>query len=58
MTGADPSVRVARGWRAVVADPRVRVTALAVYYLAILGGLLVLYGGANVTAPSFVYQGF
>ena len=32
--------------------------ALALYYLAILLGLLLLYGSGDFSAPEFVYQGF
>ncbi len=40
------------------AHPRVRVAALTFYYLAILVGLVVLYGRGDFSTPSFVYQGF
>jgi hypothetical protein len=36
----------------------VRGIALAVYYLAILAGLIWLYGKGDFSAPPFVYQGF
>jgi hypothetical protein len=38
--------------------PRLRVAALAAYYLAIIAGLIVLYGRGDFSTPSFVYQGF
>ncbi len=31
---------------------------LVMYYLLIIGGLLVLYGKGNFSTPPFVYQGF
>ena len=37
---------------------RLRTAAIAVYYLAVLVGLLVMYGRGQFTAPSYVYQGF
>ena len=36
----------------------VRNGALLLYYLAILLGLLLLYGNGDFSAPPFVYQGF
>jgi hypothetical protein len=43
------------GW---LAKPTVRTAGLAFYYLAILAGLLALYGRGDFSTPSFVYQGF
>jgi hypothetical protein len=40
------------------AHPRTRVALLTLYYLAIIGGLVVLYGRGNFSTPPFVYQGF
>ena len=42
----------------LVADPRVRLAALTLYYLAILLGLVLLYGRGDFSTPPFVYQGF
>jgi hypothetical protein len=42
----------------VWADRRARAVALTLYYLAILVGLIVLYGQGDFSAPSFLYQGF
>jgi hypothetical protein len=39
-------------------DRRLRVIALTLYYLAILVGLIVLYGRGDFSTPSFIYQGF
>ncbi len=36
----------------------VRGFALTCYYLAIIAGLVLLYGKRHFTTPSFVYQGF
>ena len=44
------------GWLA--ADPRVRGVGLTLYYLAIIAGLILLYGRGDFSTPSFVYQGF
>ncbi len=38
--------------------PGIRVTLLTLYYLAILVGLILMYGRGNFTTPSFIYQGF
>jgi hypothetical protein len=43
---------------AVQANPWVRFTALTFYYLAILAGLVLLYGMKRFETPPFVYQGF
>jgi hypothetical protein len=40
------------------AHPRTRVALLTFYYLAIIVGLLVLYGRGDFSTPPFVYQGF
>ena len=39
-------------------NPRLRAVALTLYYLAIIAGLIVLYGRGDFSTPSFVYQGF
>ncbi len=43
---------------ALSANPAARGTALTLYYLAILIGLLLLYGPGDWSTPRFVYQGF
>ena len=43
-------------WKA--AHPRTRVITLTLYYLAIIAGLIALYGRDDFSTPSFVYQGF
>jgi hypothetical protein len=40
------------------ANHSVRRGALALYYLVILAGLLLLHGKGDFSTPSFVYQGF
>ena len=40
------------------AHPRTRVGLLSFYYIAIIIGLLLLYGRGDFSTPSFVYQGF
>jgi hypothetical protein len=56
------ALRVIEGWaprlRALAAAPWVRSAALVLYYLAILVGLLLLYGRGDFSTPSFIYQGF
>jgi hypothetical protein len=51
----DKSKVLLRDW---VARPRVRFVALTIYYLAILAGLIVLYGKEGFTTPPFIYQNF
>jgi len=43
-----------RLWR----NDLIRLVGLTIYYLAIIAGLVVLYGGAEYVPPPFVYQGF
>ena len=40
------------------ANPRVKSILLTLYYLAILLGLLLLYGKGDFSTPKFIYQGF
>jgi hypothetical protein len=40
------------------AHPRPRVALLALYYLGIIAGLVLLYGQGDFSTPAFVYQGF
>ncbi len=39
-------------------NPWVRTILLTLYYLAILIGLIVLYGKGDFSTPKFIYQGF
>jgi hypothetical protein len=39
-------------------NPWVRGVGLTLYYLAILTGLVLLYGKRHFETPPFVYQGF
>ncbi len=39
-------------------NPRIRVIALTLYYLAILFGLILLYGKGDFSTPPYIYQGF
>lgn len=51
-----------RHWTASItaawANPWLRGLGLLLYYLAILLGLLVLYGRGDFSTPPFVYQGY
>ena len=40
------------------ANPRLRATALFLYYLGIIIALLIIYGRGDFTTAPFVYQGF
>jgi hypothetical protein len=44
--------------RVLVSAPWVRTVALTLYYLAILLGLVLLYGKGDFSNPPFIYQGF
>jgi hypothetical protein len=51
----------ARWYSALLAlwgNPWVRGVGLTLYYVAILAGLLILYGKRHFQTPPFVYQGF
>jgi len=38
--------------------PRTRIALMAIYYLGVIVGLVLLYGRGDFSTPSFVYQGF
>lgn len=38
--------------------PKTRVAVLTLYYLAVIMGLLALYGRGDFSTPAFVYQEF
>lgn len=40
------------------AHPRARAAVLVTYYLAIVAGLIALYGRGDFSTPPFVYQEF
>ena len=42
----------------IFTNPWVHGMLLTLYYLAILAGLIWLYGKGNFTAPKYIYQGF
>lgn len=43
---------------AAIKNPTLRFVALLFYYLAIIAGLIALYGRGDFSTPPFVYQGF
>lgn len=43
---------------AFAARPAVRLAAQTIYYVAILLGLLLIYGRGDFSTPPFIYQGF
>lgn len=47
-----------RSFRAIYANPTVRVIGLTLYYLAIILGLIIMYGKGDFSTPPFIYQGF
>lgn len=40
------------------ANPWVRGILLTLYYLAIIFGLILMYGKGDFSTPKFIYQGF
>jgi hypothetical protein len=42
----------------VYRDPRGRVLLLTLYYLAIIAGLVLMYGRGEFVPHDFIYQGF
>jgi len=44
--------------RWIEGHPRARSVGLALYYLAIIVALILLYGRGDFSTPAFVYQGF
>ncbi len=43
---------------AIYHNPKIRLAALVIWYVAILIGVLVLSSSSNFSTPTFVYQGF
>lgn len=41
-----------------IAQPWVRFVALTIYYVAILVGLIAIYGKGDFSTPPFIYQNF
>jgi len=50
--------RLTNFFTAIYTNPTWRVVFLTLYYLAIIAGLIIMYGRGNFTTPKFVYQGF
>jgi membrane-bound ClpP family serine protease len=42
----------------LITNPWVRGILLTLYYLAILVGLILMYGKGDFSTPPFIYQGF
>ena len=49
-------MKTVRSW--LEAHPPARTALLALYYLAIIAGLLAIYGRGDFSTPPFVYQEF
>ncbi len=45
-------------WHTFRGNRTARTALVAVYYLAILAGLILLYGRGDFSTPGFIYQGF
>jgi hypothetical protein len=39
-------------------NPTVHIVGLTLYYLAIILGLILMYGRGDFSTPPFIYQGF
>jgi len=50
--------RLTQSFTAFYHNPLGRVLLLALYYFAIILGLILLYGKGQLTPSNFVYQGF
>ncbi len=50
--------RLTNFFTTLYANPTWRVVFLTLYYLAIIAGLIIMYGRGNFTTPKFIYQGF
>jgi len=50
--------RLTRSITTAFTDPRVKILGLTVYYLAILGALMVMSARGAFSTPAFIYQGF
>jgi hypothetical protein len=42
----------------IESHPRTRLALLTLYYFAVIGGLIALYGRGDFSTPAFVYQEF
>ena len=49
-------VKTVQAW--LEAHPRTRTALLALYYLAIIAGLVAIYGRGDFSTPPFIYQEF
>ena len=49
-------MKAAQAW--MEAHPCLHTALLALYYLAIIGGLALIYGRGDFSTPPFVYQEF
>ena len=50
--------RLMRSFTALYGNQGVRFVGRTLYYLAIIVGLVALYGRGNFSTPKFIYQGF
>jgi hypothetical protein len=57
MEPATDSITVTRSWWIPAMSAATQLARLC-YYLAILLGLLLLYGRGDFSTPGFIYQGF
>jgi hypothetical protein len=46
------------GLAKIFGNPWMRLAALTCYYLAILAGLIIMYGKGDFSTPGFIYQNF
>lgn len=50
--------RLTNFFTAFYANPWGHILVLSIYYLAIIAGLVWMYGKGDFSTPDFVYQGF
>jgi hypothetical protein len=50
--------RLMNFFMALYANPWGHIFILTIYYLAIIAGLVFMYGKGDFSTPDFVYQGF
>lgn len=58
MSSEDENMKYINIIRERLAKPRVRFVLLTLYYLAIMAGLVALYGQGDFSTPPFIYQNF
>ena len=50
--------RLTTFFTAAFTNPTIKTILLTLYYLAIIAGLIIMYGKGDFSTPKFIYQGF